>query len=154
MNEPALTLTGNLTADPELRFTSSGIPVCTLTIASTPRSHDTHTNQWKDGETLYMRCTAWRELAEHCADTLTKGMRVIATGRLETRVFEDRNGTRQSRIELSVDDIGPSMKFATARVTRTANTPHTTNTAQNRPAEPPADPWGTPIVPEPGTAPF
>lgn len=116
--EPILTMTGNLTADPELRYTQNGLPVVNLTVAQTPRTFDRQNNEWKDGEALFMRCSAWRELAEHIAATLTKGMRVNAIGRLVQKSFQDKDGNNRTSIELELDSIGPDLRYATAQVTR------------------------------------
>ncbi|WP_408669487.1 single-stranded DNA-binding protein [Kocuria marina] len=109
---------GNLTVDPELRFTPSGAAVCNFTVASTPRAFDKQTNDWVDQETLFMRCSVWREAAENVAESLTKGTRVIVQGRLKARSYETKEGERRTSTELEVDEIGPSMKYATAKVTR------------------------------------
>src|SRR5699024_880404 len=116
--DTVITVIGNLTADPELRFTPSGAAVANFTIASTPRQFDRQTGEWKDGETLFMRCSIWREAAENVAESLTKGMRVIAQGRLVQRSFETREGEKRNVVELQVDELGPSMRYATAKVTR------------------------------------
>jgi single-strand DNA-binding protein len=116
--ETVLTVVGNLTADPELRFTQNGVPVCNFTIASTPRTYDAKTGEWKDGEALFLRASLWREYAEHVAGSLTKGSRVIATGRLRQRSYQDREGQNRTSIELEVDEIGPSLRYATAQLTR------------------------------------
>jgi len=118
--ETVITVIGNLTADPELRFTPSGSAVANFTIASTPREFDRATNEWKDGEALFLRCSIWREAAENVAETLDKGMRVIAQGRLRTRSYDTKEGERRTVMELEVDEIGPSLRFASAKVTRTA----------------------------------
>lgn len=112
-----ITVVGNLTGDPELRFISSGAAVVNFTVASTPRTFDRQSNEWKDGETLFMRCSLWREAAENVAESLTKGMRVIVTGRLVTRSWE-ANGEKRSVMEMQVDEVGPSLRYATAKVTR------------------------------------
>ncbi|MEB4614020.1 single-stranded DNA-binding protein [Leucobacter sp. M11] len=117
--ETILTIVGNLTADPELRFTNTGVPLATFTVASTPRTFDKQANEWKDGDALFMRCRVWREFAEHVASSLTKGTRVVATGRLKQRSYETKEGEKRSSIELEVDEIGPSLRYATAQVTRT-----------------------------------
>ena len=118
--ETVITLIGNLTNDPELRFTPSGSAVANFTIASTPRTFDKNSNEWKDGETLFLRCSVWREAAENVAETLQKGMRVIAQGRLTQRSYEDKKtGEKRTVVELEVDEIGPSLKYASAKVTRT-----------------------------------
>jgi len=116
--ETIITIEGNLTNDPELRFAPSGSAVSNFTIASTPRTFDSQSKQWKDGETLFMRCAAWRELGENVAETLVKGMGVIATGRLKSRSYETKEGEKRTVTELEVDNIGPSLKWAVAKVKR------------------------------------
>jgi len=118
--EPSITLIGNLTADPELRFTPSGAAVANFTIAATPRTFDRQTTEWKDGEPLFLRCSVWKEAAENVAETLTKGMRVIAEGRLRSRSYDTKEGERRTVMELEVDEIGPSLRYASAKVTRSA----------------------------------
>ncbi|SNU01278.1 single-strand binding protein [Ruaniaceae bacterium KH17] len=113
-----ITVVGNLTADPELRFTASGAAVANFTVASTPRTFDRQANEWKDGDTLFMRCSIWREAAENVAESLTKGTRVIVSGRLTQRSYENRDGQRQTVVELQVDEVGPSLRYASAKVTR------------------------------------
>jgi single-strand DNA-binding protein len=113
-----ITIVGNLTNDPELRFTPSGAAVANFTIASTPRTFDRQSNEWKDGETLFMRCSVWREAAENVAESLTRGTAVIAQGRLQSRSFETREGEKRTVVEMQVDEVGPSMRYATAKVTR------------------------------------
>ena len=115
--DTAITLVGNLTADPELRFTQSGVPVADFTVASTPRIFDRASGEWKDGDALFLRCTLWRQPAENVAETLTKGSRVIVTGRLRQRSYETREGEKRTVIEVDVEEIGPSLRYATARVT-------------------------------------
>lgn len=117
--ETVITVVGNLTADPELRFTPSGAAVANFTVASTPRTFDRQNNEWKDGETLFLRCSIWREAAENVAESLTKGQRVIVQGRLVQRSYETREGERRTVVELQVDEVGPSLRYATAKVTRT-----------------------------------
>ena len=117
--ETVITVIGNLTGDPELRFTPSGAAVANFTVASTPRTFDRQSNEFKDGDTLFMRCSIWREAAENVAESLTKGTRVIVTGRLVQRSYETREGEKRSVIELEVDEVGPSLKYATAKVTKT-----------------------------------
>ena len=119
--ETVITVVGNLTADPELRYTQGGLPVANFTIASTPRTFDRQANDWKDGEALFLRASVWREFAEHVAGSLTKGSRVIATGRLKQRSYETKEGEKRTTIELEVDEIGPSLRYATAQVTRAAS---------------------------------
>lgn len=116
--ETVITVIGNLTADPELRFTPSGAAVANFTVASTPRTFDRNTNEWKDGEALFLRCAIWREAAENVADSLHKGARVIVSGRLKQRSYETKEGERRTVIELDVDEIGPSLRYATAKVTK------------------------------------
>ena len=119
--ETVITVVGNLTSDPELRYTQNGLAVANFTIASTPRSFDRASNDWKDGEALFLRASVWREFAEHVAGSLTKGSRVIATGRLKQRSYETKEGEKRTSIELEVDEIGPSLRYATAQVTRAAS---------------------------------
>jgi single-strand DNA-binding protein len=116
--ETIITVVGNLTADPELRYTQNGLAVANFTIASTPRTFDRQANDWKDGEALFLRASCWREFAEHVAGSLTKGSRVVATGRLKQRSYETKEGEKRTAIELEVDEIGPSLRYATAQVTR------------------------------------
>ena len=118
--ETIITVVGNLTADPELRYTQNGLAVANFTIASTPRNFDRQTNDWKDGEALFLRASVWRDFAEHVAGSLTKGSRVVATGRLKQRSYETREGEKRTAIELEVDEIGPSLRYATATVQRAA----------------------------------
>ena len=155
-----ITVIGNLTADPELRFTPSGAAVANFTVASTPRTVDRNTNEWKDGEALFLRCNIWREAAENVAESLTKGTRVIVSGRLKQRSYDDREGQRRTVVELEVDEIGPSLRYATAKPTRTQrgggggggfsgggqgggggySQPAQQAPRQNQPAD---DPWGS-----------
>lgn len=116
--ETVITVIGNVTADPELKFTQNGAAVANFTIASTPRTFDRQTNEWKDGETLFLRCSAWRDIAERVADSLARGTRVIAQGRLKSRTFDTKEGDRRTVFELDVDEVGPSLRYATAVVTR------------------------------------
>jgi len=117
--ETVITVVGNLTGDPELRFTPSGAAVASFTVASTPRTLDKATNEWKDGEALFLRCSIWRQAAENVAESLTRGMRVVAQGRLKQRSYETREGEKRTVIELDVEEIGPSLKYASAKVNRT-----------------------------------
>ncbi|HEY2298861.1 MAG TPA: single-stranded DNA-binding protein [Jatrophihabitans sp.] len=117
--ETVITVVGNLTADPELRFTPSGAAVASFTIASTPRTFDRNSNEWKDGEALFLRCSIWRQAAENVAESLTRGMRVIASGRLKQRSYETREGEKRTVIELDVDEVGPSLRYASAKVNKT-----------------------------------
>ena len=116
--DTVITVIGNLTGDPELRFTPAGAAVANFTVASTPRTFDRQSNEWKDGDTLFMRCSIWREAAENVAESLTKGMRVIVQGRLVQRSYETREGEKRTVVELQVDEIGPSLRYASAKVTR------------------------------------
>lgn len=116
--DTVITVVGNLTADPELRFTPSGAAVANFTVASTPRTFDRQSNDWKDGEALFMRCNIWRDAAENVAESLTKGSRVIVSGRLKQRSYETREGEKRTVVELEVDEIGPSLRYATAKVNR------------------------------------
>ena len=116
--ETIITVVSNLTADPELRYTQSGLAVANFTIASTPRNFDRASNEWKDGEALFLRASCWREFAEHVAGSLTKGTRVVATGRLKQRSYETKEGEKRTSIELEVDEIGPSLRYANASITR------------------------------------
>ena len=113
-----VTIVGNLTGDPELRFTPSGAAVASFTVASTPRVLDKATNEWKDGEALFMRCSVWRQYAENVAESLTKGMRVVVTGRLKQCSYETREGEKRTVVEMEVDEVGPSLKYATAKVNK------------------------------------
>ena len=116
--ETVITVIGNLTADPELRFTPAGAAVANFTVASTPRTFDRQTNEWKDGDALFMRCNIWREAAENVAESLTRGSRVIVSGRLRQRSYETREGEKRTVVELEVDEIGPSLRYATAKVNK------------------------------------
>jgi single-strand DNA-binding protein len=118
--ETVITVVGNLTADPELRYTQNGLAVANFTIASTPRTYDRQSNEWKDGEALFLRASVWRDFAEHVASSLTKGMRVVAQGRLKQRSYETKEGEKRTTIELEIDEIGPSLRYATAQVTRSS----------------------------------
>jgi len=117
--ETVITVIGNLTADPELRFTPSGAAVANFTVASTPRTFDRQSGEWKDGEALFLRCNVWRQPAENVAESLTRGMRVMVSGRLRQRSFETREGEKRTVVELEVDEVGPSLRYATAKVNRT-----------------------------------
>ena len=119
--ETTITLVGNLTADPELRFTPSGAAVANFTVASTPRTFDRQTNEWRDGDAMFLNCAVWRQAAENVAESLQKGMRVIVQGRLRSRSYETRDGERRTVFEIDVDEIGPALRYATAKVTRNAS---------------------------------
>lgn len=140
--ETVITVVGNLTADPELRYTQNGLPVANFTIASTPRTFDRQANGWKDGEALFLRASVWREFAEHVAGSLTKGSRVIATGWLKQRSYQDREGQTRTAIELEVDEIGPSLRFASAQVTRAASNNGRSGGQSTQAGA--SDPWSTP----------
>ena len=151
-NETLITLVGNLTADPELRFTQSGAAVADFTVASTPRMFDKASSEWKDGETLFMRCSIWRDAAENVAESLTRGTRVVVTGRLKQRSYE-KDGQKRTVVELEVDEVGPSLRYASANVrkaTRGVSAPQQQRQQQaptsDQWAAPPAaagNPWGT-----------
>jgi single-strand DNA-binding protein len=113
-----VTIVGNLTNDPELRFTPSGSAVANFTVASSSRVLDKATNEWKDGDTVFMRCSVWRQYAENVAESLTRGTRVIVTGRLKQRSYETQQGEKRTVVELEVDDIGPALRYSTAKVTK------------------------------------
>lgn len=138
--ETIITVVGNLTADPEMRFTPSGSAVANFTIASTPRTFDRQSNEWKDGETLFLRSSIWREAAENVAESLTKGMRVVAQGRLKARSYE-KDGQKRTSYELDVDEIGPSLRYATAKVTRKPSAGFGGNNGGGNTA-PAGDTWG------------
>jgi single-strand DNA-binding protein len=116
--ETIITIIGNITADPELRFTPSGAAVANFTVASTPRTFDKNSNEWKDGETLFMRCAVWRDAAENVAESLQRGTRVLVSGRLKSRSY-DKEGQKHTVVEMDVDEVGPSLKYATAKVNKT-----------------------------------
>lgn len=118
--ETVITVVGNLTSDPELRYTTNGLAVANFTVASTPRTFDKASNEWKDGEALFLRCSVWREFAEHVASSLTKGSRVMVQGQLKMRAYETKEGEKRTSTELDVHEIGPSLRYATAQVTRAA----------------------------------
>jgi single-strand DNA-binding protein len=124
--ETTLTVIGNLTADPDLRITPNGATVTSFTVASTPRTLDRASNEWKDGQALFLRCSIWRQPAEHVAESLTKGARVIVVGRLKQRSYETTDGETRTVFELDVDEVGPSLRYATAKVTRAARGTGTT----------------------------
>ena len=159
--ETVITIVGNLTADPETRTTQNGGTVCNFTIASTPRQYNSQSGQWEDGPALFLRCSAWRDLATHCAQSLAKGMRVIAQGRLQQRSYQAQDGSNRTVIELQVDEIGPSLKYATAQVQKMqsggyqggntnggfgGNGYQQPQQAQQQPQG--ADPWAAPAEPE------
>ena len=128
--EPIITIVGNLTGDPELRYVASGTPVASFAVASTPRSLNKQTNQWEDGEAMFVRCSVWREYGENVAETLTKGMRVVVTGRLTVRSYE-YNGEKRQSIEMQVDEVGPSLRYARAQVQKVSRGQNTAQASQN-----------------------
>jgi single-strand DNA-binding protein len=145
--ETVITVTGNLVDDPELRFTPSGLPVAKFRVASTPRTFDRDTQEWKDGESLFLTCSVWRQVAENVAESLQRGMRVIVQGRLKQRSYEDREGVKRTVYELDVDEVGASLKSATAKVTKNARGGQGggwNGGQQAKSAPPPVDdPWAT-----------
>ena len=156
--ETVITVVGNLTADPEIRTIGSGAAVASFTIASTPRTWNRNSNQFEDGQALFMRCSAWRDMAEHCAQSLAKGMRVIAQGRLTQHSWEDEQHQRRTSMELQVDEIGPSLRYATAQVAKAQRgTAGAYGNPSSAPAGfrggataagwslPPSVPWGQPL---------
>jgi single-strand DNA-binding protein len=140
-----VTIVGNLTSDPDLRFTPSGAAVSNFTVASTPRSFDKQTGEWKDGEALFMRCNVWRQAAENVAESLTRGARVVVTGRLKQRSFETKEGEKRTVVELDVDEIGPSLKYATAKVNKIARSGGDGDYGRSSGGggAPADDPWGS-----------
>lgn len=153
--ETVITIVGNLTADPELRTTRNGEAVCNVNIASNTRQYNSQSGQWEDGDTLYMRGTIWRDMAQHCAQSLHKGMRVIAQGRLQQRSYQAKDGTNRTVVEMQVDEIGPSLKYATAQVQKMQSGSYQGGNAngggyqqpqqaQQQSQAPDDDPWGAP----------
>ena len=154
--DTVITVIGNLTADPELRWTQAGAAVADFTVASTPRTYDRNAGEWRDGDTLFMRCSVWRETAENVAESLRKGMRVIVQGRLTQRSYDTQQGERRTVVELQVDEVGPSLRRARAQVTRVqaqaASAPSASASASGGAAgwgqeAPQHDPWGAPAAP-------
>jgi single-strand DNA-binding protein len=155
-----ITVVGNLTGDPELRFTPSGAAVANFTVASTPRTFDKQTNEWKDGEALFLNCSVWRQAAENVAESLVKGSRVVVTGRLKARSYETREGEKRTVFEIDVDEVGPSLKYATAKVNKTTRSGggggyggpqggqggQSGQSGQGGGGQQAADPWATPGV--------
>jgi single-strand DNA-binding protein len=145
--ETPITVVGNLTADPELRFTPSGAAVANFTVASTPRTFDRQTNEWKDGEALFLNCSVWRQAAENAAESLVRGMRVIVQGNLKARSYETREGEKRTVFEIDVQEVGPSLKYATAKVQKTSRSGGGGGSyggGGGAPAQ--DDPWATPGV--------
>ena len=145
-NETQITLIGNLTADPELRFTPSGAAVANFTVASTPRSFDRQAGEWKDGEPMFLNCHVWREAAENVAESLTKGIRVVVQGRLKSRSYETREGDRRTVFEVDVDEVGPSLRYATAKVTRSQSKSSPQGAGWPKDRTPAADPRQQPAT--------
>jgi single-strand DNA-binding protein len=145
--ETVITVVGNLVDDPELRFTPSGAPVAKFRVASTPRTFDRQTNEWKDGESLFLTCSVWRQAAENVAESLAKGMRVIVQGSLKQRSYEDREGIKRTVYELDVDEVGPSLRNATAAVTKTMRSSAGQAAPEQRPTAPGYEPAGAPATP-------
>jgi single-strand DNA-binding protein len=144
--DTVVTVVGNLTADPELRFTPSGAAVANFTVASTPRTLDKQSGEWKDGEALFLRCAVWRQPGENVAESLTRGARVIVQGRLKQRSFETKEGEKRTVVELDVDEIGPSLRYATATVNRVARSGGDGDYGRSsggRGQTPAEDPWGS-----------
>jgi single-strand DNA-binding protein len=152
--DTVITIVGNLVDEPELKFTSSGVAVAKFRVASTPRTFDRQTNEWQDGESLFLSCSVWRQAAENCAETLAKGMRVIVQGRLRQRSYEDKQGVKRTVMELDVDEIGPSLRSATAKVTKAGGSgsgrQQFEETRRQTSQEAGRDPWAAGV---PGTAP-
>jgi len=138
--ETTITVIGNLTADPELRFTPSGAAVASFTVASTPRTFDRASGEWKDGDALFLRCNIWRQAAENVAESLTRGMRVLVSGRLRQRSFETREGEKRTVVELEVDEVGPSLRYATAKVNKVSRGQGSGGYGGASPTD---DPWGS-----------
>ena len=142
--ETVITVVGNLVDDPELRFTPSGAAVANFRIASTPRSFNRQTNEWEDGEALFLSCSVWRQAAENVAESLTRGMRVVVQGRLKARSYETREGEKRTVFEIEVEEVGPSLKFATAKVTRATRGSGGGGYGGGQQAGGGDDPWATP----------
>ena len=140
--DTTITMVGNLVNDPELRFTPSGAAVAKFTVASTPRYLDKNTNEWKDGDSLFLACNIWRQAAENVAESLTRGMRVIVTGRLKQRSYETKEGEKRTVVEMDVDDVGPVLRNATAKVNRVARTD--SGYSGGGSSAPSEDPWAAP----------
>ncbi|MEV0592464.1 single-stranded DNA-binding protein [Nonomuraea cavernae] len=149
--ETTITIIGNLTADPDMHYTQTGAAVASFTVASSARTYNKQVEQWQDGEVLFMRCSAWRDLGEHVAESLTRGTRVIASGRLRQRTFDTSDGDKRTVMEMTVDEIGPSLRFATARPVKAArdNGQHTNNGNSNGAAPRGGfdDPWASQSAP-------
>ncbi|MBA3339223.1 MAG: single-stranded DNA-binding protein [Geodermatophilaceae bacterium] len=153
-----ITVVGNLTADPELRFTPSGAAVANFTVASTPRTFDRQTQEWKDGDALFLRCNVWRQAAENVAESLTRGARVVVSGRLKQRSFETKEGEKRTVVELEVDEVGPSLRYATAKVTKASRGSGGGGSSGGFGGSGSSggsdDPWSTPAAPSTDEPPF
>jgi single-strand DNA-binding protein len=141
--ETTITIIGNLVDDPDLRFTPSGAAVANFRIASTPRTFDRQANEWKDGETLFLTCAVWRQAAENVAESLQRGMRVIVAGRLKSRSYETREGEKRTVFEIDVDEVGPSLRSATAKVTRASRSGGEGGYSAGGGGAAPSDPWAS-----------
>jgi single-strand DNA-binding protein len=153
--ETIITVVGNLVDDPELRFTPSGAAVANFRVASTPRTFDKQTNEWKDGDSLFLSCSVWRQAAENVAESLQRGMRVVVQGRLKARTYETREGEKRTVFEIEVDEVGPSLKYATAKVTRTTRSGGNSgfssgNQSSQGGAQSGGDPWASPAPAQSG----
>ena len=138
VGDTPITIVGNLTADPDMRYTQTGVAVAAFTVASTPRVFDRQAGEWRDGDTLFLRCSAWRSMAEHANESLRRGMRVIVTGRLRQRNYEDSEGNKRTTFEVDVEEVGPSLRYATAKVVKaTRQAPHPADRHGD-------DPWASP----------
>lgn len=144
--ETSITLVGNLVDDPELRFTSSGVAVANFRVASTPRIYDKQAGEWRDGDSLFMSCSVWRQYAENVAESLTKGTRVIITGRLKQRSFETQAGEKRTVVEIEVDEVGPALRNATAKVARVSREGGFSGGGGGAAPAPAADPWAAPAA--------
>lgn len=140
--ETIITVVGNLTADPEVRFTQGGAAVCGFTVASTPRTYNKNTSEWEDGQALFMRCTVWRQVAENVGESLTRGMRVIVQGRLTQRSYDTKEGEKRTVVEMQVDEVGPSLRYVSATVNKVAR-----EKGNYQPATVADDPWGSAPAP-------
>lgn len=155
-NETAITIVGNLVADPELRFTTAGVAVVTFTVASTERVYDRATQQWKDGPALFLRCTAWRQMAENVAESLTRGTRVVLSGVLRQRNYDTKEGQKRTAFEVEVEEVGPSLRFATAKPVKPSRTEAAADAGWGAPAaaQPTAgSPWDVPAMAGAGATP-
>lgn len=152
--ETLITVVGNLTDEPELRFTPNGNAVAKFRIASTPRTFDRKSGEWRDGEPLFLQCVLWQQPAEHAAESLGRGQRVIVTGRLTQRSYETRDGEKRSVFELVVDEIGPSLRYATAKVTKMGRSSGGTSTTRNNNDQWADDPWATNVAGQSDEPPF